>query len=82
MRRLLAQADWARLQSKLEEAGFWASPEWDERVGLDGETWVIEGRRGDTYHCSSQWSPPAGSYRDLGCVFAELAGMEMPHDRP
>jgi len=36
----------------------------DERIGLDGAPWLIEGRRDDTYHCVDR-PCPQGAVCDL-----------------
>jgi len=75
-------SDWDRLQSAIRRANFWTLPERHDRVGLDGATWTIEGCHGEGYHRSEQWEPPPGPYRDLGGLFVELGGLELPHDAP
>lgn len=78
----LGAPDWERLLAALRQADFWALPERHERIGLDGSTWTIKGRRGETRHRSEQWSPPSDAYHDLGLRFTELSGLELPHDAP
>ena len=74
--------DWERLQSALRRADFWTLPDRHDRMGLDGATWTIEGRNGEGYHRTERWDPPPGPYRDLGHLFLELGGLELPHDTP
>jgi hypothetical protein len=70
----LSLPDWSKLQQALEIAEFWSPrPDSELAVGLDGADWLIEGRRGDTYHAIHRWSPE-GAIHDLGRVFFELAG--------
>ena len=68
----LAPDDWDKLQCAVKASDFWALEARDERLGLDGAWWLIEGRRGDVYHSVHRWSP-GGAVRDLGHLFA-LAG--------
>src|SRR3546814_6570927 len=50
-RRVLSDEEWTSLAAAVAEAGFWSLPEADDdRLGLDGETWMIEGRQGDRRH--------------------------------
>jgi hypothetical protein len=44
-----------------------------QETGLDGAQWLIEGRRGQTYHAIDRWSP-RGTVHDLGSLFFDLAG--------
>jgi hypothetical protein len=71
----LSAKEWDARLWALHRADFWELPPWHPQLGLDGETWTIEGRQGDRYHSSSHWWPPAGPYRDLGRVFLDLAGL-------
>jgi len=80
VRKSLDAADWERLLAALRRADFWDLPERHDRLGLDGDTWTIEGRRLKTWHQSECWEPPPGSFRDLGLVFVELSGLESPGD--
>jgi len=75
----LTAAEWARLQAALTRAEFWRLPSWHDRFGLDGWTWTIEGNRQARYHSSECWCPEPGEpFHDLGRVFLDLAGLEMP----
>jgi hypothetical protein len=69
----LSLDDWQKLQGALNASGFWNLEAADEEFGLDGARWLIEGRRGDTYHSIERWSP-RGAVRYLGCLFFALAG--------
>lgn len=68
----LSPDGWEKLQSALTISGFWALDPTDERIGLDGTQWLIEGRRGDTYHRVDHWSPRGAVY-DLGRLIFALA---------
>jgi hypothetical protein len=70
---VLALDDWDKLQCALTTSGFWTLDTRNDRVGLDGAWWLIEGRRGDVYHAINRWSP-GGAVRDLGRLFFALAG--------
>lgn len=65
--------DWEKLQQALTISCFWSLNPTDERTGLDGAQWLIEGWRNDTYHWVDRWSP-AGKVRILGGLFFALAG--------
>jgi hypothetical protein len=78
----LTEADWIRLKQLLEQAGFWALPEFHLQQGLDGWTWTIEGRDSERYHSSECWCPQKGAFHDLGSLLIEYSGLETPVDSP
>jgi hypothetical protein len=69
----LSLHDWEKMQKALMVSNFWSLDTADDRLGLDGAQWLIEGRHGDNYHRVERWSP-RGAVRDLGCLFFALAG--------
>jgi hypothetical protein len=69
----LSLNDWEKLQPALMISNFWSLDTADERVGLDGAQWLIEGRRGDIYRSVERWSPQ-GEVHNLGRLFFALAG--------
>ncbi len=69
----LPLGSWTRLQAQLDAARFWTLPPQNDRIGLDGARWLIEGRRGDVRHQVRRWSPD-GEVHALGQPFFELAG--------
>jgi hypothetical protein len=70
----LSSADWNRLRASLITSDFWNPQEVHPfGMGLDGATWLFEGRRGNIYHAVERWSPE-GSLRALGQLFFSLAG--------
>jgi hypothetical protein len=71
--RTLSLADWGKLQDAVSSARFWSIDSTAEEFGFDGATWLIEGRRKDTYHAVERWSP-RGAIRDLGRLFFLLSG--------
>jgi hypothetical protein len=67
------KADWAAMRA-LDIARTGADREAaDERLGLDGAHWLIEGRRGNVYSGISRWRP-RGELFALGRLFLNLAG--------
>ena len=69
----LSLDDWEELQRSLVISNFWSLDSADNRLGLDGADWLIEGRRGDEYHQVERWSPQ-GAIHNLGRLFFALAG--------
>jgi len=67
------EASWRRLEAAVLAANFWCLDRHDDRLGLDGARWIIEGRRRDVYRVVERWSPHDAVY-DLGRMFFDLAG--------
>jgi hypothetical protein len=70
----LTMSDWRRLQDALVDASFWALDVRDDRIGFDGATWTIEGRRKEICRIVERWCP-GGAIWHLGPVFFDLAGL-------
>ena len=71
--RVLSGTDWGRLRRTLDTAKYWSLAAGENRCGLDGADWLIEGRRKDIYHAVQRWSP-CGKIHDLGRLFFAMAG--------
>jgi hypothetical protein len=69
----LPATDWSTLCRALDAAKFWSLDASENRYGLDGANWLIEGRRKDIYHAVRRWSP-YGEIHDLGRLFFAMAG--------
>jgi hypothetical protein len=64
-KRVLTSEEWRLLDQRMENAGLWESPpdkDKDDRIGVDGAEWVVEGRRGNNYQFRSVWSPDDSSF--------------------
>jgi hypothetical protein len=70
----LSRDNWRRLQDALIRASFWTLDIRDDRIGFDGATWTIEGRRRDIYHVVERWSPDYDAIWRLGRLLFDLAG--------
>ena len=71
--RRLSRDEVDRFAKALNGADFWQLPTSIRDRGLDGAEWIIEGRRGGTYHVVDRFSPESGAYRALGLLFLKLA---------
>jgi hypothetical protein len=68
--------EWSELSNALEQTRFWAMPAISRHaMGVDGARWIVEGRRGDSYHLVDRWSPDKGAYRVAGLLFLKLAAL-------
>lgn len=63
-----------KLLAAMQDSGFWDMPTKDERIGLDGSEWIIEGVKDGTYHIVNRWTPEKGPIYDLGNTFVRLCG--------
>lgn len=71
---------WTALREHLAAADFWnlaGDPDEGER-GLDGADWIIEGRRGGTYHAVVRWEPKPGAFRAACEDLIKVAGLSFP----
>jgi hypothetical protein len=77
--RTLSERESARFRALLTEVQFWGQQPPDERIGLDGAQWVLEGRRGQDYHVWEVWSPetsgPFTGFRQLCLELLRLSGL-------
>jgi hypothetical protein len=66
----------------LKKDGFWALTSPDEnKSGVDGAQWIVEGVQGGRYHVVDRWSPKEGPVRNLGlALVVGLAQMDIPDD--
>jgi hypothetical protein len=78
----LTDADWVRLRTLVEKAGFWEMPERHDQSGFDGFDWTIEGRNYDGYHSSECWSPHRDAFYELRMLLVEFSGLKIPYDVP
>lgn len=62
----------------VQETGFWNEPNLDDRAGLDGEQWILEGVRNGEYHIVDRWSPKKGVCLELGRhLMFDLADLQL-----
>lgn len=54
------------------------APEYDGEIGVDGETWIIEGVKNGRHHLVHRWSPSSGWVREIGARFLTAAGLPGP----
>ena len=82
--RRLSDTEVARFREMLARVQFWRPQPIDDRLGLDGAQWILEGRRGQTYHLWDVWSPensgPYAAFRELCLHLVRLSGLAVRHD--
>jgi hypothetical protein len=56
-RRVLTKSEWQLLQQRLDDAGIWEPTPTDDRTGVDGAQWILEGKQDAKYRLHEVWSP-------------------------
>jgi hypothetical protein len=72
----LNERAWKELKTSIAASMFWSSTTSVEAmIGIDGDLWIIEGRKGQEYHAVGRFHPKGTSFGDLGQMFFKLAGI-------
>jgi hypothetical protein len=74
----LIKEDVTKFLAQMGKQEFWSLPTRDNRRGLDGSEWVIEGVKAGNYHVVDRWSPDKGPVRSMGTSMLELAKLKFP----
>jgi hypothetical protein len=60
----LSKEEWTEFQNLIKNTGFWSLPSAIDRIGLDGATWILEGKNQNgnectnrKYHIVKRWQP-------------------------
>lgn len=77
----LTDAEWSQLLASIDRAGFWAESGALVPRGEDGSTWLVEGRRGNTYQSVARHSPDDGPFRRLALELMRLGQFDDPEPR-
>ena len=82
-RRTLSVDDWAALSDAIDQSRFWSAPPLpaSPRMVLDGDTWLLEGRRQGIYR-SLILSPflDDAQFARLAATFYKHAGISIPEE--
>jgi hypothetical protein len=76
--RALLPAEQDKLLARLNGVEFGEIGKDQNRFGMDGAQWILEGAEDGRYHVVDRWSPGPGPYRDICLVFLGLAGLAIP----
>lgn len=74
--RSLSDGEVARFREMVARMQFWRPQPSDDRIGLDGAHWILEGRRGQAYHLWDVWSPE--DVRAIGSISWTVPGIGSP----
>jgi hypothetical protein len=55
--RVLRPRESTQIERLVDELNLWALSVTDDVLGLDGETWILEGKDLGRYHCIKRWCP-------------------------
>ena len=82
-KRAVSQSEWTGLLARISDASFWSLPETapagsgsnniNQKVCLDGTTWIVEGVDREKYRKVSRYCP-SDSFESIGDYFLHLAG--------
>jgi len=75
VQRELSSAEQDEFLAKLARVDFWRLRKNEERFGLDGAQWVLEGAENGQYRVVERWSPPPGAYRDVCLLLLQFTGI-------
>ncbi|MDB4924074.1 hypothetical protein [Mucilaginibacter sp.] len=60
--KIISKATWDLFESKLKQLDYWKmGTNSNERSGMDGAQWILEGKKANTYHLIVRWSPESKS---------------------
>lgn len=75
--RQLSDQAFTEIESALERAGVWSTP--DSSVGgMDGTVWVVERRRGAAFNAAHRFTPGPGPFRDACLLFLKTMDVTVP----
>jgi hypothetical protein len=69
--------EWNHFQELLKKSNFWSMTSADVRErGLDGATFLLEGKRSDQYHVVDRWSPEDQNFIDACIYLMEISKLD------
>jgi hypothetical protein len=75
----ISKEQWQYIVDELSAKNFWTYPTTDERNGLDGATWILEGYKPKkdpctlkNFHHAGRWSPEDTTYINMCMLLYEL----------
>ncbi len=71
----VSERKWNKFMSLLKSANFWEMPSKEDRFGLDGSEWIIEGLDKNVYHMVDRWHPSKTPFGECGLYLIKLAGL-------
>jgi hypothetical protein len=78
IQRALSPTEQNKFLTKLSRIGFWEMKTNQDRLGLEGAQWILEGTENGRYQVVDRWSPGPGAYRDVCLLLLEFTGIAIP----
>jgi len=78
VQRALSPAEQDKFLTKLSQVRFWEMRKNQDRFGLDGAQWILEGAESGRYQVVERWSPGPGAYREVCLLLLGFAGFAIP----
>jgi hypothetical protein len=75
--RELSSAEQGEFLVKLSRVDFWNLRKKEDRFGLDGAQWILEGAENGQYRVVERWSPESGPYHDVCVLLLGFAGIKI-----
>lgn len=66
-----------KLLNILNSMPFWTAPSLDDKHGMDGARWILEGVSDGLYHVVDRWSPEPGEFLDWSLLLMQLSGQNL-----
>lgn len=62
---IIDKANWSEFKSQIDQMDFWNLKTHQKVFGCDGAEWILEGKKGNSYHIVDRWSDegPAEYYK-------------------
>ena len=76
----LSADEWNRFESLLATECFWRLDTSKDEGGIDGATWLLEGKKSNRYHLAWQWSPQNKGFRAACLYLLELSDLNIRQD--
>jgi hypothetical protein len=76
--RALSPAEENKFLTRLKQVGFWEMRKNQDRFGMEGAQWILEGIDNGRYQVVDRWSPGPGPYRDVCLILLEFTGLTIP----
>ena len=73
----ISREEVSKFLKELNEMKFWNLSFKDEKIGMDGARWVIEGIKDKKYHVVDRWSPKSGDVRDAALMLVHIAKLDV-----
>ena len=78
--KMLSLAEWNKFIDMIHDYGFWQKTYYKEGSGLDGASWILEGKENGDYKVLYEWSPKDKTFCDLCLYLLKLTNYNLLFD--